>query len=425
MHRRVFLALAAASLAPPAFAEAPPVAAAPAMPPPLQPSDLLGAAGDQAFIDWLNGFYARELAAGWSTTVLAQTLTGLAPDPRVLERNASQPEFSRPISDYVARNVTPGVVSLGRTKRDSVAGLAHIVETYGVPADVLTAIWAMESSFGAHQGDMDVVRSLATMAAEDPRRKDWAEKELEACIKIVGSGAAARGQLKGSWAGAMGQTQMEPSTFLTTAVNAGGAGKPDIWNSSADALASAANLLAKAGWQRGQSWAREVTLAHRFDVGLSEGPKQPPAWWEDKGASRADGRPWSPQDLTAETQLILPAGASGPAFLIFPNHFAIRTYNNSLAYALSVGLLADALAGRLALATPWPKEIPLSLEDRMAAQAALARLGYNPGAPDGFIGLGTRQALRAWQRDQHLPPDGYLTPDMVSRLKAAATGATA
>jgi len=424
MHRRVFLALAVASLAPRAIAEAPPIVDAPPAPPPLQPSDLLGAAGDPAFLSWLNGFYARELAEGWSTTVLAQTLSGVAPDPRVLERNASQPEFSRPISDYVARNVTPGVVSLGRTKRDGVAEFGRIVEAYGVPADILTAIWAMESGFGSHQGDMDVVRSLATMAAEDPRRKDWAEKELEACIKIVGSGDAARGQLKGSWAGAMGQTQMEPSTFLSTAVSAGGTGKPDIWNSSADALASAANLLVKAGWIRGQSWAREVRLARGFDVGLSEGPKQPPAWWEDKGVSRADGPPWSPEDLAAEAQLILPAGASGPAFLIFPNHFAIRTYNNSLAYALSVGLLADALGGRSMLATPWPKEVPLSLEDRMAAQEALARLGYNPGAPDGFIGLGTRQALRAWQRDQHLPPDGYLTPDLVTRLKASTkTGA--
>jgi len=421
MHRRIFLALAAASLASRGVAEAPPVAV-PAPPPPLQPSDLLGGVGDPAFLAWLNGVYARELAQGWSTTVLAQTLTGLAPDPRVLVRNASQPEFSRPISDYVARNVTPGVVSLGRAKRDGVADFARIVETYGVPADVLTAIWAMESSFGSYQGDMDVVRSLATMAAEDPRRKEWAETELEACIKIVGSGAAARGQLKGSWAGAMGQTQMEPSTFLTTAVSASGTGKPDIWNSSADALASAANLLLKAGWRRGQTWAREVLLARNFDVGLSEGPKQPPPWWADKGVSRADGRPWSPEDATAEAQLILPAGASGPAFLIFPNHFVIRTYNNSLAYALSVGLLADALGGRSALATPWPKEVPLSLEDRMASQAALARLGYNPSSPDGFIGLATRQALRAWQRDQQLPPDGYLTPALVARLKAATKG---
>ncbi|HUO11650.1 MAG TPA: peptidoglycan-binding protein [Caulobacteraceae bacterium] len=417
MHRRVFLALAAVACLPDLWALG---AAAEAAAP--QPSDLLGAAGDPPFLAWLNGFYARELAAGWSTTLLAETLTGLAPDPRVLEHNASQPEFSRPISDYIARNVTPGVVAMGRARRDAVSQFPKIVEAYGVPADVLTAIWAMESGFGSHQGDMDVVRSLATLAAEDPRRKDWAEKELEACIKIVGSGAARRDQLKGSWAGAMGQTQMEPSTFLSTAVAATGSGAPDIWSSSADALASAANLLVKGGWRRSESWAREVLLAKRFDVGLSEGPKQPPAWWEEKGVARADGRAWDDADQAAEAQLILPAGALGPAFLLFPNHFVIRTYNNSLAYALSVGLLADALAGRPPLATPWPKEVPLSLEDRMAAQSALAKLGYNPGAPDGFIGLATRQALRAWQRDRHIPADGYLAPDLVARLKADAAG---
>src|SRR5580698_3555333 len=288
MQRRVFLALAAAAVAPMALAAAPPIIGA-GPPSGPKPSDLLGAAGDQAFLDWLNGFYARELASGWSTSVLAQTLTGLAPDPRVLEHNASQPEFSRPISDYVGRNVTPGVVSMGRQRRDGVGLFPKIVETYGVPANILTAIWAMETGFGSNQGSMDVVRSLATLAAEDPRRHAWAEQQLDACIRIVGTGVAARDKLRGSWAGAMGQTQMEPVTFLSTAVTATGVGKPDIWSDSADALASAANLLLKAGWVRGQGWAREVLLAKRFDVSLSEGPKQSPAWWEDKGVSRADG----------------------------------------------------------------------------------------------------------------------------------------
>jgi lytic murein transglycosylase len=426
MRRRIFLGLAAAACAAPAAALSPPppgmVTLAPTPGP--QPSDLLGAAGDASFLDWLNGFYARELAAGWSTAVLAQTLTGLAPDPRVLAHNATQPEFALPISDYVGRNITPGVIALGKARRDAVGLLPEIVESYGVPGDILTAIWAMESGFGANEGDMDVVRSLATLAAEDPRRRPWAETELDACIKIVGSSAATRGQLKGSWAGAMGQTQLLPSAFLTTAVNAAGAGKPDIWASSADALASAANLLLKSGWKRGEGWAREVRLGPSFDFSLSEGPKQPPSWWQAQGARRADGLPWSDADAAALAQLILPAGATGPAFLAFPNHFVIRAYNNALPYALSIGLLADRLAGGGALVTAWPKETPLSLDDRMAAQTALAKLGYNPGAPDGLIGLGTRQALRAWQKDQRLPADGYLTPAIIARLKSAMLKAT-
>lgn len=409
MQRRSFLALAM-SLA----------CAAPAAAQPPQPSDLLGAVGDGAFLAWLNGYYARKIAAGSSPTLLAQLLTGLAPDPRVLAHNASQPEFALPISDYVERQVTPGVVSMGRSRRDSVPELAKIYDTYGVPPDILVAIWAMESGFGAHQGDMDVVRSLATLAAEDPRRGAWAENELDACLTIIGDRRATRDQLKGSWAGAMGQTQLLPSTFVASAVSASGHGPPDIWRSSADALASAANLLAKAGWRRGEGWAAEVILPPGFDVGLSEGPKEPPAWWEARGARRADRRAWPAGDLAADAQLILPAGAAGPAFLIFPNHDVIRAYNNSIAYALSVGLLADRLGGAGPLVHPWPKEVPLSLEDRMDAQSRLARLGYKPGAPDGMIGVATRQALRAWQKDHGLPADGYLSPAIVRQLRAGA-----
>jgi membrane-bound lytic murein transglycosylase B len=413
MNRRSFLALsgACAALSSPVAAD-------------VQPSEMLGAAGDDAFLAWLNGFYGRELVAGWSSTVLAQVLSGLAPDPRVLAHNASQPEFALPVGDYVQRQVTAGVVALGRKKRDGVALLGAIHDAYGVPSDVLTAIWGMESGFGASQGDMDVVRCLATLAAEDPRRRPWAETELEACLKIVATNAAGRAALRGSWAGAMGQTQLLPSTFLSTAVNADGRGKPDIWNSSADALASAANLLLKAGWKRGEGWAVEVRLAPKFDYGLSEGPRQPPVWWIDQGAHRADGQAWSAADGASQAVLLLPAGAEGPAFLAFPNHFVIRTYNNSLAYALTVGLLADRIGGAGPLATLWPKEAPLSLEDRMESQQALAKLGYSPGPPDGQIGLGTRQALRAWQKDRGLPADGYLSPAIVARLKAAQKGAT-
>ncbi len=406
MNRRALLILTAAS------ALASSAAAA------TRPSDLLGAAGDDAFLTWLDGFYARELAAGWSTTALAQVLSGLAPDPRVLSSNAGQPEFATPVGVYVQHRVTPGTVSLGRRKRDGVAQIGAIQDAYGVPGDILTAIWGMESGFGASQGGMDVVRCLATLAAENPRREAWAETELEACLKIVSTNAASRAALRGSWAGAMGQTQLLPSTFLSTAVNADGKGKPDIWNSSADALASAANLLMKAGWKRGEGWAIEVQLPAKFDYGLSEGQKQPPAWWSDKGVRRADGRAWSPADSASQAVLLLPAGMDGPAFLAFPNHFVIRTYDNSLAYALSVGLLADGIGGAGPLATPWPKETPLSLDDRMESQQALAKLGYSPGPPDGQIGLGTRQALRAWQKDHGLPADGYLTPTLVARLKS-------
>ncbi|MBV9994604.1 MAG: peptidoglycan-binding protein [Caulobacteraceae bacterium] len=423
MRRRFFLALAAAACAQPAAAQPSPGTTPPSGSS-LKPTDLLGASGDANFLAWLNDFYARSLAAGWARAVLDKELSGLSPDPRVVAHDASQPEFARPVGDYVNADVTPGAVRLGVLKRQTVPELDKIARASGVPAEILVAIWGMESGFGASQGDFDVVRSFATLAAAG-RRRGWAEDQLNACLKIINTGTATRSQLRGSWAGAMGQTQLLPATFLTTAVNASGTGKPDIWGSAADALASAAHLLAKAGWVTGQGWAREVSLRRGFDYGLSEGPKETPLWWAENGAIRADGGDWSAADAGAQAQLVLPSGAEGPAFLVFPNHFVIRTYNNSLAYALAVGLWADRLAGAAPLKTPWPHETPLSLTDRMDAQTALSKLGYNPGDVDGVVGLATRQALRAYQKARGLVADGYLSPAMVQRLRGELRGGSA
>ena len=410
MHRRVFLVLAAAGLTGVGIGEAA-AAGAPT------PADLLGVTGDAYFVDWLNAFYGQALAAGVSRATLDRALSGLSPDPRVVALNSRQPEFARPVSAYVRSAMSADRIAIGRRKLQSVPGLAKIEQTWGVPGEILVAIWAMESGFGTQMGDMDIVRSLATLAALG-RRRPWAERELMACFKMLAEGDVPRDRLKGSWAGAMGQTQMLPSTYLSSAEDGDGDGRKDIWGSASDALASAANLLAKSGWRRDEGWAREVMLPAGFDCGLSEGPAEVPYWWAGKGATRADGRPWNVHDAAAKCILLLPAGADGPAFLALPNHFVIRTYNNSLAYALTIGLLADAFAGGAPLRKPWPQETPISLDDRLAAQATLASLGFNPGTADGVIGLATRQALRAWQRSEGLPADGYLSPEMVRRLRA-------
>ncbi len=375
--------------------------------------------GDMVFDAWAAEFYGRAVKAGIPRLLLDRELNGLTPDPRVTSRDSRQPEFSQPISVYIAGALGPGTVAIGERKRAEVPSLAAIERKYGVPREILLAIWSRESGFGAIQGDFDVIRSMASLAAQG-RRRDWAEGELISALKIIGSGEATRAQLKGSWAGAMGQTQFTPSSYLTTSVDGDGDGKRDIWTSSADALASAANLLIKGGWTPGQGWAREVTAPADFDWSLTEGPKQPPSWWADKGVARADGLPWSDADRAAPAQLLAPAGAKGPVFLLFPNHFAIRKQNNSVAYALAVGLLADRIAGAGPLKTPWPAETPLSLADRMTAQRALAALGFNPGALDGIMGMGARAALRSWQKARNLPADGYLSPDMVQKLKAEA-----
>jgi lytic murein transglycosylase len=402
-----------ATTAPHAAAVAAPAAAAP---PTITPPT---ASGITSFDAWASSFQARALAAGIDQAVITREMAGLTPDPRVTALDERQPEFSRPISDYLRGVVTPDRVAIGQRRLADTPALAAVEKRFGVPKEILLGVWALESGYGAIQGDYDTVRSLATLAAEG-RRRDWAEGELIAALRIIQTGQEPRSRLRGSWAGAMGQTQFIPSTYLSTAVDQDGDGNRDIWGSGADALASAANLLAKAGWVPGQTWAREVTAPPGFDYGLTEGPRETPDRWAAKGVVRADGRPWPAADRDARAQLVAPAGANGPLFLLFPNHFAIRQYNNSLSYALGVGLLADRLGGGPQLVKPWPQEQPLSLVDRRTAQRALAALGFDPGGDDGVVGTRTRAALRAWQKARGLVADGYLSAEMVRRLKAEA-----
>jgi len=391
-------------------------APAPAPGAPVQPPT---ASGDMQFDAWAAQFFDRAVAAGLSPDLVQREMASLSPDPRVAALDNRQPEFSKPISDYIKGTVTDGRAQIGQRKRTEVPHLAQIEQTYGVPREILLGVWAMESGFGATQGHFDVIRSMATLAAQG-RRREFAEDQLIAALRLIASGEVNREDLHGSWAGAMGQTQFIPTTFASTAVDGDGDGKRDIWNSAPDALASAANLLKKAGWIAGEDWAREVIAPAGFDFSLTEGPKKTPTEWAALGVRRADGLPWPDADKDVPAELVAPAGASGPLFLLFPNHFAIRKYNNSLAYALAVGLLADRFSGRPGVSQPWPVETPLSLVDRMTAQRALLALGYDPGAPDGVVGLKTRTALREWQKARGLVADGYLSTAMVTRLKAEA-----
>lgn len=417
--RRTFLVLLLASCAdvsrpPPVFEPTPtPVTPTPPAEPALPPSGNIG------FDAWLSKYRTEAIGAGIPREVVDRELSGLTPNMQVASLDGQQPEFSKPVSDYVKGVVSADRVTKGRDYRSSLSFLPDVEARYGVPREIVLGIWAMETNFGGNKGSLDVIRSLATLAW-DGRRREWAEDELTAALRIIARGEASRSELKGSWAGAMGHTQFMPSVFLTTAVDGNGDGRRDIWGSQQDALASTANYLAKAGWRRGEGWAEEVILPATFDYSLAEGDKHPPSWWEALGVKRADGKPWSASEQTAEAQLALPSGARGPAFLLLPNHFAIRRYNNSISYALGVGLLADGFAGEPQLVTPWPYEVPLSLAARQQAQRDLAKLGFDPGKPDGIIGANTRSALRAWQKSRGIPADGYLSLAMIQRLQAEA-----
>ena len=390
----------------PAPVETPAPAPAPAAP------ALMAPAADQAgFEGWKQGFLDRH--GGVRRAAYERELSGLTPDPSVVRLDRNQPEFSRPAGAYIQNAVTPTRIAQARQRTDRVPW--SVVQRYGVPSEILVAIWAQESAFGQVQGDNDVIRSLATLAY-DGRRRDWAEAQLKDALDIVIDGRRSRAGLKGSWAGAIGQTQFMPDNYLRLGVDQNEDGKVDIWGSDADALASAANLLAQAGWKRGQGWGYEVRLPDGFDYSEAEGPRHPWSYWSGRGVTLVHGGAPNAAEAREEATILLPQGARGPAFLALPNHYVIRRYNNSVSYALAIGLTADGIQGRPDLVAAWPDDGPLSREQRIGAQRALTAMGYDTQGIDGVIGANTRAALRRWQMATGRLADGYLTADLADEL---------
>jgi len=388
-------------------------APAPAAPAPLP--------ANATFDDWKQSFVAKADAQGFDPMFVAQVMSNVTPQASVTSSDSQQPEFSKPASAYIRTAVTDSRFVAARTRLAANPNVAGIVQTYGVPAEVLGGIWTMESDLGRVQGNIDVVSALSTLAYNG-RRREWAESELIACLKILRDSGISRDTLKGSWAGAMGQTQFLPDNYLTLGVDGDHDGKVDIWTSDSDALASTANLLAKAGWKPDEEWAVEVMLPVGFDYYLAETTKKTPTEWATLGVKRADGGYWKPAEVNETSTILLPSGAKGPAYLALPNHYVIRKYNNSTAYALGVGLLADGIAGKSGPVTPWPVEPSLSLTQRLKSQEALKAAGFDPGVIDGVIGVGTRQAIRDWQRANQLTADGYLSFDLANRFLVMTGG---
>ena len=380
-------------------------------PPPTTPPAADPAPDQAGFDGWKQGFLDRH--GGARRAEYERELAGLSPDPTVIRLDGNQPEFSRPAGAYVQNAVTPARIAQAKQRADRVPWA--VVQRFGVPTEILLAIWAQESAFGQVQGDFDVIRSLATLAY-DGRRRDWAEGQLKNALDIVIDGRRARSGLKGSWAGAMGQTQFMPDNYLRLGIDQDGDGRVDIWGSDADALASAANLLDQAGWKRGQSWGYEVLLPDNFDYGLAEGPRHDWAFWSARGVRLAHGGMPTEAEQAEGATLLLPQGARGPAFLALPNHYVIRRYNNSVSYALAIGLTADGIQGKPGLTRTWPDDAPLSRDQRIGTQRALTSMGYDTQGIDGIIGANTRAALRQWQIDTGRLADGYLTAELADEL---------
>jgi len=381
---------------------------------------------DADFATWLEGVKRDAAAAGISRATIDSALTGLQPIDRVLELDRKQPEFTQTFWGYLDKSVTAERIARARRLLDeNWALLDRVHARYGVQPRFLVAFWGLESNFGEHTGGYPVIGALATLAF-DARRGAFFRAQLLDALKIIDEGSISVADMRGSWAGAMGQLQFIPSTFVSYAVDFDGNGRRDIWRSLPDVFASAANFLGQVGWRGDETWGREVRLPADFDWDLANlQTRKSIADWQRLGVRRADGGDLPGADLSGA--IVAPAGHGGPAFLVYRNFDAILTWNRSILYAVAVGYLADRVAGlgQLGVARP-ANERPLSRAEIEEMQTLLAALGLDPGAADGLAGSQTQAALKVFQRQVNVVADGYATVEMLENLRrVAAPKATA
>ena len=387
---------------------------------PFNPTSAAMAPGTtQSFEAWLADLRTEALAAGISAATFDLAFAGVQPNPQVSALDLDQPEFERPIWQYLDAAVSEARVTTGRERLAAQrATLERVGGRYGVEPRIIVAIWGLESGYGANVGNNDVIRSLATLAYQGRRRGTFRVFLLQA-LQILESGEITRDRMVGSWAGAMGQTQFMPAAYLEYAVDHDGDGRRDLWASLPDVFASTANYLSRHGWRTGEIWGLEVALPEGFDYALAEPTlRRSVEEWQALGVRSAAGGSLPP--TAGGASVLLPAGHRGPAFMVFDNFRVILRYNNATSYALAVGHLADRIDGRPAIRAGWPRgDRPLSRDDRIDLQSRLNDLGYDTGGIDGIVGPNTRAALRAYQRDQGLPADGYPTRQILQRLRGA------
>jgi membrane-bound lytic murein transglycosylase B len=337
----------------------------------------------------------------------------------VLEKANYQPEFTAEIWDYLDGRVNPLSIEKGlNMSRNHARTLTDVEHKFGVEQAVLLAIWAIESNYGAIFEKPDrlhyVPLALATLAYGDPKRQKFARTQLIAALKILQAGDINKEQLTGSWAGAMGHTQFIPTSYLAYGFDMDGNGRRDIWNSIPDALATAANLLHKNGWQTGKTWGYEAILPSTGEQFKDQTKTM--AEWQKIGFKRPDGKFFPRPDDKAVLKIL--AGTEGPAFLMMKNFYVLKRYNSSDSYALAVGLLADRLAGLSGLVQSWPRPPgSLSIEDKIELQKRLRQHGYYSGEIDGHLGDGTKEAIRRFQIQAGLVEDGVPSQELLQDLR--------
>ncbi len=371
-----------------------------------------------AFQTWLAAFKKQAAEAGISQATLDANLNGLQTNNKILEYDQRQPEFIQTFWNYLDARVTEKRIEAGREMLAQNAGqLASAEQRYGIPARYLVAFWGQETNYGGYLGSIAIVPALATLAY-DARRSYFFRAQLLDALRIIDSGNMPADDLRGSWAGAFGQMQFMPSTFLRYAVDGDGDSRINIRTSIPDAIDSAANYLSQAGWQRDQGWGQEVKLPQNFNWGQARLDR----WkmirdWSALGVTQVDGSRLADSDQTAA--ILLPQGHTGPAILVQHNFNVILRWNRSVNYALAVSALADRLDGQPGFRTGRDADNRrLSHEQAVNLQKCLIILGFDPGPADGLPGSKTLNAIRAYQASASLPSDGYPSVDLLEKLHA-------
>lgn len=368
-------------------------------------------AQEQSFAAFVNALWPDAKAKGITRANFDLAMKGLTPDGRVIAATKKQPEYGKPVGDYINALASPSRAARGLRKHQEWSKTFDAVEKkFAVERWVLLALWGMETDYGAAKDKWDVFRSLSTLAYVRYRHP-YFRNELIVAMRIMQDGHIARDKMVSSWAGAMGQSQFMPSNVVDYAIDFSGDGRMDIWTNVPDMLGSTANYLQKWKWKHGLPWGFEVDVPKGFDMMRSRGSF---AEWGKLGLRRADGKPFPP---SGGGILFFPSGAGGPAFLVTENFDVLKEYNNSDAYAIAVGHLADRMSGGAPIKAAWPKDDrPLPRDARVALQRKLASLGYKVNEFDGHVDFDLRDNIRAEQKKFGMQVDGNPTAAFLDKL---------
>ena len=375
---------------------------------------------ENAFKQWVSNFKKDAVSNGITTSTFNTAFENVQLNSRVIKADNKQAEFSREIWDYLDTATSPKRIANGKENLSDYLNLLREIQfKYQVDAEVILAIWGLESSYGKRMGDINIIEALATLAF-DGRREKFGKQQLLEALNIIQRGDITPDKMMGSWAGAMGHTQFIPTSYQAYAQDFTGDGKRNVWDplDPSDALASTANYLAEFGWTNNQPWGIEVNLPENFNYRNADlEVKATPSRWSELGLKTITG---GKIPNYGEGSVFLPAGAKGPAFIVFNNFFVIKRYNNANSYAMAVGHLSDRILGGKSFHIEWPRGPgALKFNEKVELQNLLNQLGYDVGEADGIIGPNSIAAIRKFQISVGLIPDGMSNKDLLLKMRAS------